>query len=261
MLMEIKTVQAATLKQLVDALKEILMDVNLEFDETGMKIVALDNTHVVLVHMKLEAERFESYFCERKLFVGINIIKFHMLIKTVTTKDILTLFVERNDPNRMGLRIENLEKKTRTTFKLAMLDINPVSISIPPPAAMTMITMPSIEFQKIIRDMHNLADFLEICCVGNDLSFSCKGDSCTQETHIGLDQNDNMAIVRDEARQNEIIQGVYSLKYLTMFTKCTNLNKTVQLYLKNNFPLIMQYNISSLGSIKLVLAEQDNTAE
>jgi len=35
-LLEIKTVQSSTFKQVVDALKEILMDVNLEFDETGM---------------------------------------------------------------------------------------------------------------------------------------------------------------------------------------------------------------------------------
>ena len=34
-LLEIKTVQASTFKQVVDAMKEILMDVNLEFDIIG----------------------------------------------------------------------------------------------------------------------------------------------------------------------------------------------------------------------------------
>ena len=67
-LLEIQTVQASTFKQIIDALKEILMDVNLEFDETGMKVVALDNTHVVLVHLKLEADRFEKYYCQKKLY-------------------------------------------------------------------------------------------------------------------------------------------------------------------------------------------------
>jgi len=52
-LLELKTVQATTFKQVIDALKEILMDVNLEFDETGLKIVAMDTTHVVMVHLKL----------------------------------------------------------------------------------------------------------------------------------------------------------------------------------------------------------------
>jgi len=52
-LLNIKTIQAATFKQVIDALKEILMDVNLEIDETGIKIVAMDNTHIVLIHLKL----------------------------------------------------------------------------------------------------------------------------------------------------------------------------------------------------------------
>ena len=66
-LLDIKTVQASTIKLVVDALKEILMDVNLEFDHTGMKIIAMDNTHIVLIHLKLEADKFERYFCAKKL--------------------------------------------------------------------------------------------------------------------------------------------------------------------------------------------------
>jgi DNA polymerase III sliding clamp (beta) subunit (PCNA family) len=34
----------------------------LEFDENGLKIVALDNTHIVLIHLKLHADKFEKYY-------------------------------------------------------------------------------------------------------------------------------------------------------------------------------------------------------
>jgi len=178
-LLEIQTVQASTFKQTIDALKEILMDVNLEFDHTGMKMVAVDTTHIVLVHLKLDADKFESYHCEKKLFVGINMLKLHMLIKTVSNGDILTLYVEKNDPNHLGIRIENQQKNLRTVFKLSMLDINILDYDIPPADFETTITMPSVDFQKIIRDMHNLADFIEISNVGNQLIFKCKGDFCT----------------------------------------------------------------------------------
>jgi proliferating cell nuclear antigen len=161
-ILEIKTVQASTFKQVIDALKEILMDVNLEFDETGMKVVALDNTHVVLVHLKLEAAKFEMFHCEKKLYVGINMLKLHLLIKTIGNNDILTLYVDRNDANRLGINIENQEKNMKTTYKLSMLDINVININIPPADFQTVITMPSVDFQKIIRDMHNLADYIEI---------------------------------------------------------------------------------------------------
>jgi proliferating cell nuclear antigen len=256
-ILEIKTVQASVFKQVVDALKEILMDVNLEFDHTGMKIIALDTTHIVLVHLKLEADRFETYLCQKKLYIGINMLKLHMLIKTVSNNDVLTLFVEKDDPNHLGIRIENPQKNLRTTYKLSMLDIDVINISIPPVDFETTITMPSVDFQKIIRDMHNLADFIEISNVESQLSFKCKGDFCTQETIIGVDKNQNISITKNTSNTHEIIQGVFSLKYLVMFIKCTNLSNTVELYIKNTFPLILCYSVASLGTIKLCLAEQN----
>ena len=256
-LLEIKTVQATTFKQMIDALKEILMDVNLEFDKTGIKIVAMDTTHVVLVHLKLEADRFENFYCEKKLYVGINMIKLQMLIKTISNGDILTLFVEKDDINNLGIRIENSEKNVMTTYRLSMLDINAVEYEIPPVDFPTIITMPSADLQKIIRDMHNLADNIEIRYVENQLRFSCKGDFVKQETILGTDKNYNLTVSKNKQNNHEIIQGVYSSKYLAMFTKCTNLYNMVEIYLKNNFPLILKYNVASLGEIKLCLAQQD----
>ena len=255
--LELKTVQATTFKQVVDALKEILMDVNLEFDESGLKIVAMDTTHVVMVHLKLNADRFENYFCEKKMYVGINILKLHMLIKTISNGDILTLFVEKEDRNRLGIRIENTEKNIRTTYYLSMLDINALEYNIPPVDFQSIITMPSVDLQKIIRDMNNLADTIEIRCVENNIYFKCKGECVQQETILGAENNQNFNIVNN-SRNQEIIQGVFSLKYLTMFTKCTNLNNVVEVYLKNNFPIILKYNVASLGEIKLCLAPQDS---
>jgi proliferating cell nuclear antigen len=256
-LLEIKTVQATTFKQVIDALKEILMDVNLEFDETGMKVVALDNTHIVLVHLKLDAERFETYHCDKKLYVGINMLKLHMLIKTISNNDVLTLFVERGDSNHLGIRIENQEKNLRTTYKLSMLDINVLNMTIPPADFKTTITMPSIDLQKIIRDMHNLADSIEVRCVDNQINFSCNGDFCSQETVLGTEKSPGININRSNGQDHEIIQGVFSLKYLSMFTKCTNLSSVVEIFIKNTYPIILQYSVANLGLIKLCCAQMD----
>ena len=53
-LFEVKTVQAGAFRTLVEALKEILTEANLEFDSQGIKIVAVDETHTVLVYLRLQ---------------------------------------------------------------------------------------------------------------------------------------------------------------------------------------------------------------
>ena len=62
----IKTVQTSAFRVLIEALKDILQDVNIECDETGLKIVAMDVSHTVLVHLKLESKNFEHYHCGKK---------------------------------------------------------------------------------------------------------------------------------------------------------------------------------------------------
>jgi hypothetical protein len=52
----------------------------------------------------------------------------------------------------------------------------------------------------------------------------------------------------------EIVQGTFLLKHLVLFTKCTSLCSDISLYLKNDYPLIVEYSVAGLGEIKLALA-------
>lgn len=257
-LLNIKTIQAPVFKQVIDALKDILTDVNLEVDESGLKIVAMDNTNIVLIHLKLDADKFEEYYCEKKMYIGICMLKFHMLIKTIGTNDLLSLYVLKDDPSVLGIKNINNDKNVETNYKLSTLDIDVLNIEIPPVNFHTIITMPSSYLQKIIRDMHNLADYIEIRNIENQLILSCKGDFCSQETVLGTEKSNNITIAKNEDEEtHEIIQGVFSLKYLAIFTKCTNLSPNVEIYLKNSYPIILRYTIASLGEIKLCLSQQD----
>ena len=55
-LLEVHTVQASAFRILIEALKEILTDANFEFDEHGLKLVTMDSSHTVLVHLRLNAD-------------------------------------------------------------------------------------------------------------------------------------------------------------------------------------------------------------
>ncbi len=254
--LEVRTVQSSSFKILIEALKELLTDTCIEFDNTGMKIITMDNSKVVLVHLKLEASKFEYFYCENKINIGVNMLNLYKLIRSVNSNDILTLFVDSNDINSLGIKIENGEKNTRTIYKLSLLDLDMPKISIDPVDFNSVITLPSIDFQKICRDMNNIADFVEIKNIGSQLILSCKGDFCSQETIIS--DTDNGNTVQNINGSNEILQGVFKLNFLVLFTKCTNLSSTVEIFLKNDYPLVIRYSVASLGSVKIALAPASN---
>lgn len=254
--LEIRTVQSSAFKILVEALKELLVDTCIEFDDTGLKVISMDNSHVVLVHLKLEANKFEYYYCENKMSIGVNMLNLFKLVRTINSNDTLTLFIEKNDLNHIGIKIENGEKNQKTVYKLNLLDLNNPNITIDPAEFNSQINLPSVDFQKIIRDMNQLAEYVEIKNINNQLILSCNGEFCSQET-ILMD-NEGISCISNR-KSDEIVQGIFSLKYLVLFTKCTNLCSTVELYLKNDYPLICLWRVASLGEIRLCLAPQSNT--
>ena len=252
-ILELKTVQTNSIKVLIEALKEILTDANIEFNKTGMKIVAMDSTKTILVHLKLEAEKFDKYQCDNKLILGVSMLNLFKLIKTITNNDTLSLFVDDNDTNVLGIIIENSEKNSRTTFKLNLMDLDEEGIEIPQQEFHSIITMPSNDFQKICRDMSNLSDQIEIKSVGSQFIFSCEGDFAKQETQFG-ETADGINYLKKSDEMSEIIQGYYNLKHLVLFTKCTNLCTSLKILMKNNFPLVIVFSVGNLGELKLALA-------
>ena len=250
--MNIKTEQAGAFRILVEALKEILTEGNFIFDETGIKLMAMDSTHSILIHMKLEAENFEFFHCPKKLLVGVNMLNFFKLIKTMNNSETLTLFIEKENENQLGILIHNSEKNSQTIYKLNLLDIQDENIKIPPAEFQTELSLPSSDFQKIIRDMVNIGENIEIKSIGEQLLLNCFGDFASQETVLG--ETSNGLNFKQVSPKELPIQGIYSLKYLVLFTKCTNLCNTIEMYLENDLPLVVKYSVASLGEIKLCLA-------
>ena len=248
----IKTVQSGAFRVLVESLKEILTDTNIIFDKTGIKLIATDTSQIVLIHMKLHAENFEYFYCEKKTTIGVNMMNMFKLIKVMSNNDVLSLFIEKDNPNRLGIKINNVEKNVQTLFKMNLLDISEDEISIPPAKFETELTLPSSDFQKIIRDMTNIGENIEIKSVGSTLILNCDGDFANQET-ILCETQEGLSFSKSTAPEKPI-QGIFSLKYLLLFTKCTNLCNLIHMYIKNDYPLVIRYDVANLGHIKLCLS-------
>jgi proliferating cell nuclear antigen len=268
-LFEIRTGQSSAFRILIEALKEILPEANVEFDSTGIKIIDVDETHTVLTYLSLNAPAFEYFYCPVKYILGIHMMYFFKLIKTIGNDDNLTLFLPASNPNKLGIRAENASKKTINTWMMKLFDTNIQNIELPNIKFPSTIFMPSADFQKICRNFSQLAEKLEITSTSSDLIFRCIGDFVDGEAVILSDNDTDIKVEKlfnnsnTTAMQpiNDIVQGVFELKYLILFTKCTNLCSTIQINLKNDCPLSLKYEVSNLGEVRLILAPQKQKSD
>jgi proliferating cell nuclear antigen len=246
--MHFRTIQASAIKSIFEVLKDIINDVNIYFTPKGVRILTLDTARVTLVHMELNAENFEEYECTQDVIAGVNMANVYKLLKSVGGQD--TLFVRIEGREFMEIYIENPEKRSSTSFKLKLLDINEDQLEFPDIQMNVVTTMPSIDFQRVTRDMSNLATEMDIIRDGHTLELSCKGDFADQKTLIEFPE----CVKRTGS--------TFSLKYITLFTKATNMCSSVQLMQDSeneNMPIIFRYSIANLGDLKFYLAPKIET--
>jgi proliferating cell nuclear antigen len=256
--LEIKTVQIAPFRTLLTALKDILIETNIVFTRDGMTITNMDKSKTILAHIDLQAHNFEQYIIqEPKIVIGVNIYQLFKLINGLDNDDTLTIYIHKDNysggvVSHLGLKFENGEIKQSKTFMLRLIEPDPEDLHIPDVTYSSIINLPSADFQKIIRDMTALDDKIEIKSVGDELLFSLDGPYANVQIRRA-ECDSNLTYLR--RNEMDVIQGLFSLKYLNYCIKCTNLCNTIELMLGNDMPLIVRYNVASLGDFKLCLSQ------
>lgn len=276
MLLVMATVQVPSIKILFDALANILLDCNLEIipvgpdgDDTnaGVKILALNHKEGMLVHVKLNASGFNMFNCNQKQVLGINIHNMHRIIRSMSNNDMLTIvrYSDYHERNKLNFVIENMEKKQKFEYSLQLMDIDRSILDITSAKFQVVVIMSSTDFQKVCRDMNGIeAKVLEISLVDNVFQIKGNGDIANGKAEFRDTKNNHSSItikrkyeidgVAPSADANDIIHGSYDLKNLLLFTKCTNLCNHIEIYMQNDYPLLIKYSVASLGYVHLVLS-------
>ena len=261
-ILTIQTVQISPFRTLMTALKDILLETNITFTPSGIKIINMDKSHTILAHLSLKADRFETFECKMdKIIIGVNMLHLFKLINTIDNDDTLTIYIEEVDYSDgvvqyLGLKFENGDIKQHKIQKLRLIEPDTEELSVPEVAFSSVLNLPSVDFQKIIRDLSCISDKIEIRSIatenGAELIFKCRGGFAEAEIRRA-ESDGSMEYIQKQAT-HKIIQGEFSLKNLGYFIKCTNLCNQIEIFLENNRPLVVKYNVASLGEINLALA-------
>lgn len=246
----IKTVQPNPIRNLLDPVKGYFPDINLRINSEGIRVFETDHDHYSLLHLKLNADEFEEFYCPKEQLIGISVLTLSRVFKNMENEDVLVLAVEEKNPDSLLVQIKRDEYKT-SRIELKLMDL---SYTDPPKEELdfnSIIQMSSSELHKLCRDFKEYSPNIEIINLGNQLRFRCSNDRLTYERIIGRNEEGIKYLKQDEPEM--IIQGVFKLDYLVDFTKCHNLSKEVHIHLRNGFPLILKYAVGSLGEIRLGL--------
>jgi proliferating cell nuclear antigen len=247
-LIYMKTAQSMQFKLLLDVLKDLLTEVNLLFDENGIKLISLDPGRLGMIHLVIN--RVDYYHCEKEMYIGVYVHYMYKILRSLTNSHHMEWRVRKDNPTMLEINLVNSEKRTATLHTVKILDLDIEEITIPQTSFDCVISMPSNDLQKYIRELGNVSNIVTIRGHGKSIELSSNGDLGGTTIIINPTPSGMNWLHKD--LETEFFKGTYFCKYLEKFCR-TSVDNTVEIFFKQDYPLILRYEMC-IGSIRFCVA-------
>ncbi len=246
--------QGHVLKKILESIRELVTDANLDCNDVGVQMQAMDASHVSLCALSLRAEGFDDYRCDKQFSMGLSTQNFAKVLKCAGNDDQITLKHSEEQQDCVSMEFISPEENRVSEFSLKLMDIDSEHMGIPDTDYKCNVRLPSSEFQRIVRDLQVLGDACEIAVTKEGITFSASGDLGNGNVML----KHNMAVDKEEEAvvidMQEPVTQNFALRYLNHFTKATSLGPVVTLSMSADVPLVVEYPIGELGHIRYYLA-------
>ena len=266
--MEARLESPLLFRKILDAIRELVEEANIDCNQSGISLQAMDSSHVALVAMHLSAKGFDSFKCDEPVTLGVNLGSILKILKCGDANDVLTL---RTNEENSELKFQFENQGRLFEFSMALIDLDTDHLAIPEAEPQAAVTMSSSEFQRICRDLQNFGDNVKICVAKNTVTFSVNGATGNGSVTLGSFEStkgDSEIVIKLQSGDDEYVDKVeqtFGLKYLNFFAKASPLSQNVALELSNDRPLVASFQLEDdAGSIKYYLApkvDDDEGAE
>lgn len=251
-----RTHQTQQWRTLLDALKDLVPECSVTFDSEGMKLISMDPAHVALIHLTAKSE---VYFCKTVTKVGLNVTALYKVLRGLTSAGfVLEFSITEDNSDFLNVIISNSEKRTCTRTMLKLLRLADEEISIPSTTFQRVLSIPSGDFQRYIRELAGISTQITITSTIDKLVLSASGSMGSTSIEI-KPTSGGMHWIHKEANgqdgkvddDNGEVSGTFLSRYLERFSRPLDLS--VDLFIKRNYPLVLRYTMPS-ACVRLVVA-------
>jgi len=246
---EIKTVQSDAIKIFFNAMSKICKEGTLKIDKSGIKILRKEDG--VLIWCKLLSENFESFTVSGVSYINVDFVMLQKITKLIQSNDVL-VFKKKEGDDFWSIQMLDHEKNKNNSFQIKLIEREQDELYIPPAEFEMELCMPSCEFKNILNQMKVISpDKIEIKSTPESkLIIKGEGESVNSEYILGERHG---GLLYNLSNYSEV-SGSFPYEKLLYCIGFTNLCNLIYIYIKNDYPLVIKYDIANLGSLKLVFA-------
>jgi proliferating cell nuclear antigen len=233
------------LKTSFDAISSIVDEVQMQADEEGLRLDALDRSHITFVHLELKKNVFDEYQCKEPLKINVDTEELMKVLKRAKAEDMVELSTDE------GNFIITFEGEARRTFKIRLIDIEYEAPSPPQLDYPTEFEVPFSLFKDSIQDIGIVSDKIALQVDEDKFKASAEGDFGDAQIEY----------LHGEKIQ-ETAKSVFSLEKVKEMMKADKFSETAQIKLGNDMPLNLYLKMASdEGELSFLLAPRIESEE
>lgn len=192
---------------MLDSIKELVTDANFECNEEGINLQAMDNSHVALVAVKLDATGFKKYRCDRPMPLGVNLNSLTKVLKCAKDDDICIIKAS-DDADVLNLVYEARSSDRIAEYDMKLMDIDAETLGIPDTEYDARVTMTAAEFTRIVRDLSQLGESVRIEVSKEGVRFASEGEAANgnvllKQTEAAREKYANYGKEDEEAKEED----------------------------------------------------------
>ena len=231
---------SSILKTSFDAISSIVDEVQIQTDSEGMRLDALDRSHITFVHLELKSSLFDEYICDVPEKINIDTDEFMRVLKRAKSQDRVLMSVDE------GNFIITFEGDATRTFKIRLIDIeydNPTPPQINHPT--------SFKVRFSINDIEIFSD--KIALEVDEDYFIASADGEFGDASIKYLHGENI-------KEHE--KALFSLDKIREMLKADKFSEEAEISLGTDMPLSLTLTmVTGDGKLSFLLAPRLETDE
>jgi len=242
------------LRGIIEAISFLIDETYLFAYPTGLKMNAIDSSHVAMLLANLPKEIFSDYKSSEDFKIGINVQDLVKILKRAKSSDEIQLQLEKKDKNTLLIKMKS-EKSTRT-FKLKSKEIQGYDAkeegllesfeeTLKDKFSATIVLEGDV-IDEIVKDALIISDLIKIQVMKAERALNFTAYDESGEVDIELDL-DGKGVLDSKDVKNDA-EGIYSLNFLENIIKIQSITENFEIALGNNIPMKIKGTITDASN-------------
>lgn len=233
-------------KNLIGAIATLVDEASFDADAEGIRLRAMDPSHVAMVDFEWPKTIFEEYVCDEPTQLCINISEMLKLLRRVGGDESINLELEE-ETARLKM---TLKSKYTRVFRMATLEASTEEVPTPKISFNSTVKITTTCMRNAVDDAATVSDHIQFETADDTFIINASGDLGSVTIDVGKESEEILGFEVKEASK-----AMFSLSYLSEMVKAaSNVSDIVTIEFSTDMPVRLNFELPQSGRLQYYLA-------